>query len=132
MTDSPPFKFEKANDCLIIRVLTRDILEKKAETFQALAAAIKTRSPKATLVDLRAVPGPVTFMDRYQVGEQTGRFLSGLTVAALMTEEQTDKDRIGQKVAMNRGARVEVFTDPACRRSLVEEIRHAGVIAVGR
>jgi hypothetical protein len=82
-------------------------------TFQALAAAIQTRSPRATLVDLRAVPGPITFMDRYQIGEHTGRYLSGVTVAALMNEEQTDKERIGQKVAMNRGARVEVFIDPA-------------------
>ena len=84
MSDSPIFQFEQANDCLIIRVLTREILEKKAATFQALADAIKTRSPKATLIDLPAVPGPVTFMDRYQVGEQTGRHLSGLTVAALL------------------------------------------------
>lgn len=113
MSDSPLFQFEQANDCLIIRVRSREIIEHKAATFQALAAAITSRSPRATLVDLRAVPGPITFMDRYQVGEQTGRFLSGLVVAALMNEEQTDKDRIGQKVAMNRGARVEVFTDPA-------------------
>ena len=121
MADSPTFRFEKANDCLIVRALTREILEKKAATFQALAAAIKARSPKATLVDLRAVPGPVTFMDRYQVGEQTGRFLSGLTVAALMREEQTDKERIGQKVAMNRGARVEVFTDPTAAEAWLKK-----------
>ncbi len=121
MSDSPLFQFEQANDCLIIRVHSREIIEKKAATFAALAAAIKARSPKATLVDLRAVPGPISFMDRYQVGEQTGRFLSGLTVAALMTEEQTDKDRIGQKVAMNRGARVEVFTDPAAAETWLKK-----------
>lgn len=113
MSDSRVFQFEEANDCLTVRVLGRGLIERKAETFQALAAAIKTRSPQATLVDLRAVSGPITFMDRYLVGEQTGRFLSGLTVAALMTEEQADPERIGQKVAQNRGARVKVFTDPA-------------------
>src|SRR5256885_265900 len=107
MSDSPIFQFEKANDCLIIRVLSRDILEKKAATFQALADAIKTRSPRATLVDLRSVPGRITFMDRYQLGEHTGRYLSGLIVAALVKEEQADQDRIGQKVARNRGAIVE-------------------------
>lgn len=121
MSDSPLFLFEEKTGCLVIRIHSRDILEKKAETFQALAAAIKTRSPQATLIDLRAVPGPVTFMDRYQVGEQTGRYLWGLTVAALLNEDQTDKDRIGQKVAMNRGARVEVFTDPGAAEAWLKK-----------
>ena len=121
MSDSPIFQFEEKHGCLLIRVHGRDILEKKAATFQALAAAIKTRSPKATLVDLHAVPGRITFMDRYQIGELTGRHFSGVVLAALMTEAQADKERIGQKVARNRGAIVEVFTDPAAAEAWLEK-----------
>lgn len=80
--------------------------------FQAIAAAIKERQPKATLVDLWNIPGPVTFLDRYELGELAGRYLSNILLAALVRPEYTDPQRIGQIVARNRGAHVEIFTDP--------------------
>jgi hypothetical protein len=112
MSGTPNLLFEYQSGCLIVRVRSRDIIDRQVETFQAIAAGIKAQPVRATLVDLREVPGPVTFMDRYRLGENAGRFLTRLNIAVLVREEQGDKERIGQLVAKNRGTTVEVFTDP--------------------
>jgi hypothetical protein len=113
MSGTPKLLFERQSGCLVVRVRTRDFIDRQAETFQAIADGIKAQPVRATLVDLREVPGPLTFMDRYRVGESTGRFLTGLVIAALVREDQADQERIGKLVAKNRGAPVEVFVDPA-------------------
>jgi hypothetical protein len=111
MSEPVCLQLEYRDDCLVIRPKGRDILNKMAETFNAMAEAIRSRPVRATLIDLHALPGPVTFLDRYQLGEMAGRYLPGIVLAALINEEQADRKRIGQLVAQNRGANVEVFTD---------------------
>ena len=76
------------DDCLIIRTHGRDILERMAETVRAIAAAIRARPVRATLIDLRDVPGPITFLDRYQLGEMAGRYLPRILIACLVLAEQ--------------------------------------------
>jgi hypothetical protein len=107
------FLFVHESDCLKVRVISRHILIQKEAAILAVASAIAARPVKAALVDIRAVPGPYTFMDRYELGELAGQHLTLVPIAVLTLEEQTDKERIGKMVARNRGANLEVFTDPA-------------------
>lgn len=79
---------------------------------EAIAGLIRLHHAKAALIDLRDVPGEATFMHRYGLGEQAGRHLPRIPVAALLRETQADPERIGLLVARNQGANVEVFTDP--------------------
>ena len=114
-------QFEHESGCLIVRARSRHVLEQKIAAVKEIAAAIKAHSIKATLVDLREVPGPYTFMDRYQLGEHAGRYLTQVPVAVLLLEKQADRQLIGKLVANNRGANVEVFTDPAAARAWLEK-----------
>jgi len=113
MSTPPGLQFEYASGCLIVRATGREMIEHKEASIKAIANAIDAQSVKAVLVDMRGLLPPYSFMDRYQLGELTGKYLSGIPIAALALEEQTDKQRIGQLVAINRGARVEVFIDEA-------------------
>lgn len=113
MSGSPILQFEYRDDCLVIQVHGREILDKTEETMQAIAEAIKARPVRATLVDVRAVTGPVGYLNRFQLGKMAGHYLAGIRLGCLMHEEQADPQRIGQLAARNRGAHVEIFTDPA-------------------
>ena len=114
MTPSTDLSFEDFFGCLIVRANGRSIVESKDTTFRIIADEAKARLPKAVLIDMRNIPGPITFMDRFQLGEFAGKHLAGFHLAALAHQEQTDEKRIGVLVARNRGARVEsIFTDEA-------------------
>jgi hypothetical protein len=113
MSTPAGLQFEYASGCLTVRATGRGMIEHKEASIKAIAEAIEARPTKAVLVDMRGLLPPFSFMDRYQIGELTGKYLSGIPIAALALEEQTDKQRIGQLVAINRGARVEVFIDAA-------------------
>lgn len=104
-------QFDYESGCLIVRASGPYFLEQKEAAIKAIAAAIKAQPVKAVLVDLRAVPGHPTFMDRYQLGELAGRYLTHGPIAVLAHEKQTDPQRIGKIVANNRGAKVEIVTD---------------------
>lgn len=108
-----PLQFDYEAGGLTVRSGSRLFLERKEPMFQAIAAEIQERQPKATLVDLWNIPGPVTFLDRYELGELAGRYLPNLILAVLVRPEHVDAQRIGQVVARNRGAHVEIITDPA-------------------
>jgi hypothetical protein len=107
------FHFVLESDCLNVRAIGRYVLVQKEAAVKAIAAAIEAQPVKAALVDIREVPGPYTFMDRYELGELAGRFLRQVPIAIVALEEQTDKERIGKMAARNRGANLEVFTDLA-------------------
>jgi hypothetical protein len=108
-----PFHYAYESDCLKIRAIGRYIIEQKDAATRAIAAVIADHPVRAALIDLRDVPGPYTFMDRVQLGEAAGKHLAGTPIAVVLHEEQADPERIGKLVARNRGANVEVFTDPA-------------------
>jgi hypothetical protein len=108
-----PFLYSYESHCLKILAPNRDFMEDMDASARAIATAISAQPVRAAVLDLRAVPGPVSFMDRVQLGEAAGRHLRGTPIAVVMTEELADPDRIGMVVARNRGANVEVFTDEA-------------------
>lgn len=109
--------YELQSDHLVVRAHTRYILSEKDAACMAIASAIAARPIKAALIDLREVPGPYTFMDRFGLGEAAGRHLAGTPIAAVVTEQQADPERIGQLAARNRGANVTVFLDPVEARA---------------
>ena len=112
MSASSDLHFEYTCGCLIVRATGRGLVDRKEASAKAIAAASKAQPVKAVLVDMRTIAGPYTFMDRYQLGEVVARYLAHLPIAALVLEKQADPRRIGQIVANNRGAKVEVFTNP--------------------
>lgn len=105
-------KLEYRGDGLVIATLGRDIISRMEATVCTIAETIRARPVRATLIDLRAIPGEISFLDRYQLGEMGGRYLAGLRIGVLTTEALSDKRQIGKLVAMNRGVHVEIFTDP--------------------
>jgi hypothetical protein len=121
MTDGECLQCELREGGLVIRALNRDILEKMEVTVRAIATLLRTHRAKVALVDLRAVPGNATFMDRYQLGEQAGRHLPRIAIAALLRDEQSDPERIGQLTAQNRGMYLEVFTDETAAFAWLEK-----------
>jgi hypothetical protein len=116
-----PFHYTYESDCLKIRAIGRYIIEEKDAATRAIAAVIADHPIRAVLLDLRDVPGPYTFMDRVQLGEAAGKHLAGTPIAVVLYEEQADPERIGKLVARNRGANVEVFTDPAEAQAWVQK-----------
>lgn len=113
MNNSTDLQFEYKSGCLIVRTSSRYVIVQKEVAMKAVVAAIKARPVRAALVDLHGVPSPYTFMDRYQLGELAGRYLTQVPLAVPAPKVQTDKQLIGKLVANNRGANLEVFTDPA-------------------
>jgi hypothetical protein len=110
MINHPELKVVLTAGCLVVTATGRHMIERKEAAIKAIAAAAREMSAKAVLVDFRALTKPYGFMDRYQLGEITGRHLAFLPVAALTNESGSDPGRIGKLVANNRGAKVEVFT----------------------
>jgi hypothetical protein len=117
---TPDISFERESNYLVVRAHTRYVLAEKDAACMTIAAAFAAQPIKAALVDLREVPGPYSFMDRFGLGEAAGRYLAGTPIAALLTDEQADPERIGQLAARNRGANVEVFLDLAAARAWME------------
>jgi hypothetical protein len=113
MNSPTGLQFEYVSGCLTVRATGRGMIEHKELSIQAIAEAIAAQPVNAALVDMRELAPPYTFMDRYQIGELTGRYLNKIPIAALARHEQVDRQRIGQVVAVNRGAKLEIFTDPA-------------------
>ncbi len=126
MSEPVKLQLEYRDDCLVIRPQGRDILDRMAATMQAIADAIRAQPVRATLIDMVALPGPVSFLDRYQLGETAGRYLPRIRLAALINEVHADPKRIGQLVAQNRGAAIEVFTDPAAADAWLKNIPPLG------
>src|ERR1700709_1561245 len=102
--DSPAnLSFEDFSGCLVVRLVSRSVFDDQGVTVRTIAETVRARSPKAMLVDFRKVPGSISFMDRFHAAEFAGKHLTGLALAVLAREEQTDESRIGQLVAQNRG-----------------------------
>jgi len=111
MSKITDLKFELVSGCLLVTATGRQAVDHKEATIRAIGDEIKARSAKAALVDMRGVAKPYGFMDRYQLGEMAGRYLTAVPVGVLSRVQQVDPGRIGKLVANNRGAKLEVFTD---------------------
>jgi hypothetical protein len=121
MGDHATLQLDYRDNCLVIHVHGRAILDQTEKTMQRIATAITARPVRATLVDVRAVPGRIAFLDRFQLGKMAGQYLAGMRVGCLMHEAQADPQRIGQLAARNRGANVEIFTDPAAAEAWLKK-----------
>ena len=113
--------FDYKDGRLMVRATGRGMIEHKEESILAIAEAIDANPVKAALVDLRELVGPYTFMDRYQLGELAGRHLYKVPFAVIILEQQLDHQRIGQLVAVNRGAKMLVFSDPVAAQEWLDK-----------
>jgi hypothetical protein len=126
MSASANLKLEYRGDSLVITTQGREVINRMEFTVRAIGAAIRARPVRATLIDLRSVPGELSFMDRYQLGEMGGRYLAGLRIGVLTSEAWSDNRQIGKLVAMNRGVSVEVFTDPVAALAWLDAVPALG------
>lgn len=110
-------------DLLKVRANGRYVLENMEAAFQAIARAAIDHPVKAALIDLRGITGQVTFMDRFKLGESAGRHLTMIPIAAVVREDHMDPGKIGKMVAVNRGAKVEVFVDLGEARQWLDQIK---------
>jgi hypothetical protein len=113
MSASKELKFRYESGCLIVIATGSYLIDHKEAAIKAVAATIKARSLRALLTDMRGLTKSYGFMDRYQLGELAGRYLSTVPIATLNRVDQLDPEHIGQVVAKNRGASAEVFADEA-------------------
>ena len=95
---------------MIVTTSGRYLVEEMESAILAIAAAGRARQVRAILADLRGLERPYGFMDRYKLGELGGLYLSAWPLGILLDADQVDRGRIGQTVAKNRGAQVEIFT----------------------
>ena len=112
MSEPIKLQVEYREDWVVIRLLGRDIVDRMAATLQAISTAMLARPVRASLIDLREVPGNFNFLSRYQLGAMAGQHLPRIPLAVLANADQPDPKRIGQLAAQNRGINVQIFTDP--------------------
>ena len=73
------------------------------------------RGVRKILIDFtQLVHGPMSVMDRFDLGEGIAKFWDrSITIAVLARPDQLDPKRFAKVVAANRGLQVEVFTEEA-------------------
>jgi anti-anti-sigma regulatory factor len=113
MAEPDSLQVESRDGGLIIRLSGHGLIERKQKTMQAIIGAMKEHQARAVLIDIRAVPPPYVFMDRYQIGELVARYFTGRAVAALINNSQAGEQKVGTLVAANRGVPVQLFTEVA-------------------
>lgn len=128
---SPGLQFSPVAGCLIVQAHGRYLVEHRAAAVKSMAQAAKEQQARALLLDMRRLEGPFKFADRYQLGEAGGRFLNFLPVGCLLRPDMIDRENIGQVVANNRGARVELFTDEAAAQAWFKQFQMTGTEPAG-
>jgi len=83
----------------------RRFLSQLAEVIEAGQASGR----KLVLLDATALEGPLSLVDRYEIGSQGARMAWGLRVAVLSSAELVDPRKMGVLVARNRGLDIELF-----------------------
>ncbi len=87
-------------------------LEATIETLQTAFDLAAQNDVPAVLVDCRDVVGdPPRVMERYEMGAYAAERSRGLRVAIVATEPMRDTQRLGENVAVNRGADLKGFGD---------------------
>jgi hypothetical protein len=74
--------------------------------------ATRERRVKCLLLDVRALVGTPSTMDRHELGRSGAENKVDFRVAALITKEQA-QDNFASTVARNRGVNVQTFTERA-------------------
>jgi hypothetical protein len=65
------------------------------------------------LLDCRPMTGPLSVVDRFEVAEYGAQVIDRhIKVAMLVRPDQTLPDRFFENVAVSRGVRVKVLTEP--------------------
>ncbi|MDX1564159.1 MAG: hypothetical protein R3236_02080 [Phycisphaeraceae bacterium] len=100
-------------DRLEVAITGEGAIEPLLEQVDSILLRCETEGLKRVLIDFREAQFPYGTIERYQVGSQGGRFAAAsVRVATVHRPDQVDPDRFGLTVARNRGAAVQMFTDP--------------------
>lgn len=82
------------------------------QVVDVMVAAGRKAGSSRLLLDCRAMVGPMSVTDRYEVAEYGARTIERhVTIAVLGRPDQILPDRFFENVAVSRGVRLRVFTD---------------------
>lgn len=81
--------------------------------FAAVRQMADKNHARKILIDARAFSGRLSVMQRLQVAVALVARLGPYQVAGVMTEPSLDRQRLGETMAVNRGAHLKMFTSVA-------------------
>jgi hypothetical protein len=109
---SVQLQIEELPGYLVARFIGEGEMEEIWQRFGFIAEECKRANRKKLLADFTGHYGPITFVDRYFLGEKAQVFARhAIKVVTLARSEQLDPQRFGELVARNRGVNVRVFSD---------------------
>ena len=81
------------------------------QKIELIAEQCKRTNNDKLLIDFTAIRTQFSIMDKYNFGEKSRNFARhNIKVAAIVTREQSDPQKFGELVALNRGANLRGFT----------------------
>ena len=111
MANTPEATFQRTPDWLLVVARgTMDVAWFIAMTGR-VAQEMRDAPANAVLVDARELVGPLSDMDRYDIGVGAAQHGLRVPVAVLGKEPLIDPRRLGEIVARNRSVNVRTFTD---------------------
>jgi hypothetical protein len=114
MPDAPPPKITLTEhpDYLEAKLQATSSADLILLQFQQILDHCAVRKPARMFVDLTAITGKYSTLDRYDLGLLGSRLAPHVgRVAALGMPDFLDPEKFAAQVAQNRGLKVDVFTD---------------------
>jgi hypothetical protein len=109
---SVQLQIETLPDYLIARFTGNGGAEEVWKEFEFIAEQCNLADRNKLLLDFTGAHGPISFADRYFLGENARAFARhGLKVVSLARADQVDPRKFGELVARNRGVNLRTFTD---------------------
>ncbi len=75
-----------------------------------VAEECRRQNIRKVLVDVRAMPGKVNFMERFKLGEAGAEIFRGVAQVGLVYRKE-EINWFAETVSVNRGANVRIFAD---------------------
>jgi hypothetical protein len=85
--------------------------------FLKVPDAARNSGTGKVLVDGRTAEGSFSTMQQYEYGSMLAKHFKGIQVAIVVQKSLRDPTQFGETVALNRGAKVRVFTDLEAAKS---------------
>jgi hypothetical protein len=106
----PDYEVTVVEDAGVLRIaaLGAFALEPTKRLFDRVAADAQRYEAKRVLLDFRGVAGPITTMERFELGVYAA---ARITAKIALVGLPETIDHFGETVAINRGAKGRVFTD---------------------
>ena len=107
------FNISKGLGCILVQGFKTLSPSGIHQFFLRVPDAARDAGAEKVLVDGRGAEGSFSTMQQFEAGAMLAKHFKGLQVAIVVQESLRDPSQFGETVAVNRGAKVRVFTDEA-------------------